>query len=181
MKKQFFITFLVLMSFLVVDECRVLGDELGKESLKGLTGVWVLIERFRDPNIREEGGLTTSQLQTDVELKLRKAAISVLTKEERLATKDAPCLYVRVNPVTIPEIPFYAYSIEVELKQTVLLIRNPSIEVVGCSTWARGMAGYAGKALFVKTIREVVGDMVDQFINDFLALNPITPAKPNVK
>jgi hypothetical protein len=177
MKKQFLITVLVLISFLVVGVCKVLGDESARKSLKGLTGVYVLIEDL-GPNKQEVGGLTTSQLQSDVELKLRKVGIRVLTKEEWSATKGSPYLYVRISPVVQPD--FYAYSIEVELKQVVVLLRAP-IYVSG-ATWSTGSAGSVGKTNFVKGLRDSVGDLIDQFINDYLAVNPITPAaKPNVK
>jgi hypothetical protein len=173
MKKQFFMVVLVLMSFLVVNECRVLGSESERKSLKGLKGVYVPIENFGE-NKEEGGGLTTSQLQTDVELRLRKAGIRILTKEEWLATKGGPYLYVSVFPVMTPDVYFYA-SIEVQLKQNVLLERDPSNKVFGCSSWSRKTAGYGGKANFVKGVRDSVGDLVDKFINDYLAVNPIAP------
>lgn len=52
----------------------------GKESLKGLKGVNVLVDNLK-PDI-EKDGLKTSSIQTDVELKLRMAGIKVLTFEE---------------------------------------------------------------------------------------------------
>src|SRR2546425_3316356 len=71
------------------------AEEGARETLRGLKGVGVVVERV-SPDA-ERDGLTQSQLQTDVELRLRKAGIPALTQEECRATPGHPFLYVNVN------------------------------------------------------------------------------------
>lgn len=51
-----------------------------RQSLKGLQGIGVVISPI-DPDF-ERDGLSKDQIQTDVELQLRKVGIKVLTKDE---------------------------------------------------------------------------------------------------
>ena len=83
------------------------GDETALESLLGLEGVGVAIEPI-EPDA-EKGGLTMSQLWTDVQFKLLKAGIRVLTSEEWLNAPGKPYLYARVNVAKSSEIEFYGY------------------------------------------------------------------------
>jgi hypothetical protein len=53
-------------------------DEYTRESLRGLHGVYVLVEDLR-PEV-EQAGLTVAMIRTDAELKLRLAGIRVLTQ-----------------------------------------------------------------------------------------------------
>jgi hypothetical protein len=55
------------------------------KALRGLKGVHVLVEKL-DPDA-ERLGLTTAQIQADVELRLRKGGVRVLTEEEMLETR----------------------------------------------------------------------------------------------
>ena len=54
-----------------------LDNENTRATLRGLNGVQVVVEDMMKPDI-ERDGLTRQQLQTDVELRLRKAGISGL-------------------------------------------------------------------------------------------------------
>lgn len=145
-----------------------------RESLRGLKGVELVMEVINPE--AERKGLTRSQLQTDVELRLRKAGIKVLTRQERLKTPGYPFLYVNVSTVKTPETlggllgGLYGYSISVELREKVILARNRSIETYA-ATWSKGVVGTVG-ADKLRSVREGVGDLVDEFINDYLAMNP---------
>lgn len=89
------------------------------ESLKGLTGVTVLEENLSAE--AEQDRLTRAAIQTDVEVKLRLAGISVLTSAQGLQTPGEPFLYVRVNAMKVSPTALnsYAYSIHVSLRQTI--------------------------------------------------------------
>ena len=93
------------------------------ESLRGLSGVNVLVENLSDSAKR--AGLEKNSIQTDVELKLRLAGIKVLTDEEWLYAPGDPYLYVNLTVVWAGGI--CAYGIDVELKQTALLDRVQTI------------------------------------------------------
>ena len=96
------------------------AEEDARETLRGLKGVQVVVEDM-DPDV-ERDGLTKSQLQTDVELRLRKAGIQVLKEEERRATPGRPYLYVAVTTLKDRDGLSYAFAINVDLEQKVALL-----------------------------------------------------------
>ena len=143
-------------------------DEYSRKTLAGLTGIYVLVEHLSDEAQRD--GLDTTQIRTDVELKLRQAGISVLTQQEWLATAAAPYLYVNVQVIKNPA-HVYAFSADVELRQRVTLVRNPSTLILAPTWSATGIIGTAGSQRLA-SVREDVRDLTDQFINAYLAANP---------
>lgn len=145
----------------------ILADK--KEVLQGLEGVSVSVE-FIEPEV-EKYGLTEQLLQTYTELQLRQYGIKVLTEEEWLSTPGCPRLYVNLSVHTRDELPVAAAAIGVELLEGVLLLREPKRICGDASTWHTGsvvLVGLRG----IKDIREVVKDLVSEFINDYLAANP---------
>ena len=72
-----------------------------------------------------------------------------------------------------PKINGYAKSVNIVLRQNVLLSRNPSTIVRGAITWESFEAvGLSNPTVLQKDIRATVADCVDEFINAFLAANP---------
>ena len=144
------------------------GDEVrDRATLRGLKGVEVLIEDL--PPQMVEDGLPAKQIHTDVELRLRTAGIPVLSGKEALKARGSPYLYVRVSCVLSDE-GLYSFSLEVELRQTVVLERNPSIAATGIPTWSVGLVGSIGRSN-LRQIRANVADYVDQFTNAYLSVN----------
>jgi len=139
-------------------------DVMGK-TLAGLRGVRVEVVKM-DPDAEREG-LTQSILRTDVELRLRQSGIRVLTDADDALTQGT--LHLQVRTVK-SEHGFYAYNIDLGLWQFVRLIRDPSIASVAV-TWRAGKGGFIGTPRFPE-IRNDVRDMVDEFINAYLAANP---------
>lgn len=138
--------------------------------LKGLKGVGVTVEDL--PAEVEEIGLTRTKLETDVELRLRKAGIRVLDETERLPPPGSPYLYVNVNVHRIgKETGYWPFSIYVALSERVRLERNPEI-VVDAATWSTGCIAAGPTDSLPRGVRDYVGDMVDIFCNDYLAANP---------
>jgi hypothetical protein len=139
-----------------------------RATLAGLTGVEVVVETMKPDAERE--GLAGSTIQTDVELKLRQAGIRVLTSSDGFLAPGNPYLYLNVN-TSRTRTGIYAYCIELQVKQGVKLTRNPAI-ISSSPTWqARGYVGTVG-ASNLHTVRDDVRDMVDQFVNAYLAANP---------
>lgn len=144
-----------------------LDSALARTTLKGLQGVFVIIESL-DPEV-EKAGLTSAELRTDVELSLRLAGIRVLSEGQGRRIPGAPYLYVRVNVVTsTPSI--WPYSIDVELNQYVTLDRDRNIRTTG-ATWSVGSIGTVTLSN-IRTAKDRVNDKVDEFINAYLAVNP---------
>ena len=141
-------------------------DEFSRPSLKGLKGVYVLVEPLEAEVERD--GLNQTSIQTDVELRLRQAGIKVLTEAERLAAPGTPFLYVLVNAKSGSP---YAFSINVELCQDVRLDRDPSMQISGATTWSVTAVGTVGRNN-LRDIRDMVKDYVDRFINAYLSVNP---------
>jgi len=139
-------------------------------SLKGLQGVYILVESIK-PEI-EKLGLTQSKIKTDVELRLRKAGIKVLSKQDSFEAPGMPYLYIIANVLPHPSLGTVAYTVKVELCQEVILSRNNQDKGDASTWWTPGMLGLAGKNQFVRIIRDEVADQVDKFINDYLSLNP---------
>jgi hypothetical protein len=149
---------------------QTFGDsELQRPTLRGLQGVEVAVERMAPE--AERDGLTRSQVQTDVELRLRQAGIRVLSDEERRTTPGRPYLYIRVSTSKRSVGGLHAYSTDVELKQDAWLVRDQDTKAYGATTWQVAGVGSVGGPR-IREVREDVLDYVDEFINAYLAVNP---------
>ena len=154
-------------------------NEHSRRSLRGISGVYVLVEPMPDEEKRD--GLNEQDIRTDVELGLRLAGVKVLTKKESLETPGRPYLFVAVD--TILRDSLYAFDIEVSLYQDVLLERDQSIGLVDAApthktpnpldapTWSTGRVGTVGKDK-LSQIRSLIKDHVDTFLNAYLSVNP---------
>jgi hypothetical protein len=142
-----------------------------RQTLAGLRGVYVEVVLKTDE--AQLSGLTEVQLRTDAELKLREAGIKVVAFEETRDTLGLPFLFVGVSAVPLKNLPgLYAISVTVDIFQPIRLERNPSTVAVG-ETWnATGVCGAAGADHVEETVRKAVRDLLDQFINAYLAVNP---------
>jgi len=110
-------------------------------------------------------------LEVLVELRLRKAGIKVV--DDSSALKGSPYLHLTVSLIPAVErsgeILSYSFIVYVGLKQVVHLERNYELSVG--STWERLDYGYCGVDR-LNIVKESVIGRVDEFSNDFLAVNP---------
>ena len=146
----------------------VVADD--KASFKDLHGVGIVLEPL-SPEV-ETAGLRKTDIQTDVELKLRLAGIPVLSNEEWTRTSGAPILYVNVSVFLSTTPDTWAFNIEADLSQDVKLVRGPAIIMPNATTWRTFVTGFAGHLVAVDYIRDSVKDQVDKFINAYLTMNP---------
>jgi len=147
-----------------------------RESLRGIEAfkVETFIQKV-DSEIHQRG-LTKSQLKTDVELRFRTAGIKVLTKNDlsQNGSMDYPFLlvYVQIIPAKLSEVTLgYAYSIDLSFYQNIILYREPSI-AIRAITWNISYTGIAPYETSIRSIRENVINLVDTFMNGYLAVNP---------
>ncbi|MEI9478597.1 MAG: hypothetical protein WCO26_18790 [Deltaproteobacteria bacterium] len=114
------------------------GDgEASRQSLKGLKELMVAVEKLQ-PDL-EKLGMTRSQIEGDVKSKLTSAGIRIISNVQELAkTPGRPLLYVIVNSYHRPDIGIVAFSINVELSQSVSLKRSQNLDMV-CSYLVRGL------------------------------------------
>ena len=141
-------------------------DTTSRRSLLGLVGVRVAVAEFEQP--RKRAGFDQPTFQTDAELKLRVAGIRVLSQEEWEATPSRPLLWVAIFPTHEASGQVSSYGIDVSLHQAVTLPRFPGWIFPSGVTWTAGGAG-AGN---LQQVRSHAGDLVDQFINAWLSVNP---------
>jgi hypothetical protein len=141
------------------------GQDPGpRNSLRSLSSVSVVVEQLSDPG--QQDGLRKESIRTDVELRLRKAGIRVVSDDRT----NFSYLYVNINAVRSKEIPVYAVAIEISFHQLVALERNKAI-ILFAPTWHKQSVVIVG-ANKIADIRQEMGDNLDEFINDFLAMNP---------
>jgi hypothetical protein len=142
------------------------------ESLKGLKGVEVLIEEL-NPDL-ENLNLTMIQIQSDVESKLRKAGVQVLSKEEneKVQPLRKPYLYIRINSCKLSSRKeSIAFNIGIALNQQVTLRgQADSKKCFFAPTWYTSVVGAAGRKN-IQEILDTVQDLTDKFINAYLKAN----------
>jgi hypothetical protein len=152
------------MAILLFPTISRAAENPDQQVLRGLKGVSVAVGKIRRE--AERLGLDTEKIKTDVELRLRKAGIKVLTGQEMMETPGMPYLLVSVNATVGSGI--CAYAIDVDLHEAVTLDRGPRIH---SPVWNAAYAGWVGTNK-IREIRGHVGDLVDKFINDYLVANP---------
>ena len=139
-----------------------------RESLKGVTGVEVRVDPL-DVEV-EQRGLQTDTLQKEIKQRLQKAGVNVLTERERLKTPTAAALVIRVDTLH-DRIGRYFYTIDLFVTQRVRLEGQASGEL-SAVTWMKfGSIGTVADDN-IKHIETQVLQKADQFIKDYLAVNP---------
>jgi hypothetical protein len=133
-----------------------------RATLKGISTVWVLIEKL--PDGAKVIGLSKDTIQTDVELKLRLAGMRVVTQDEANQLPGSPCVYVNVNFTDDAD----AASASLELDQDVKLERTGQF-VPGVETWSKEVLVTRPSG---QGIRDRIKDLADQFLNAWLSVNP---------
>lgn len=160
---------LTLTTFLLLGLARPAwpGDQpRDRATLKGIAAIQVVVEDL-NPDA-ERDGLTRDQLQTDVEVRLRKAGIRVTSKYEETG---GSYLYLNVSAVKHVALSAYGYHIRLEFYQRVALARDPRVRM-GAVTWDSGSTGVVGAQRLRGFVRDKVADEVDTFINAYLEQNP---------
>jgi hypothetical protein len=127
-----------------------------RRSLAGIAGLGLDIENL--PPAAEGIGLTKAVIQTDVELKLRLAGINGM---------PPPHYWALSVKVTMPNSGRGA-MIEIKLVQPVVLEWNPSIKGLAATWWDGGIVVNPS----ANGVRDMVKDIVDTFLNDWLTVNP---------
>jgi len=138
--------------------------EFTRQTIKGLKAVHVIVEDIQ-PNIQkyaDKAGINKAQIQKDVEARLKAGGFKVLDSSEWPKTPGKPVLYVNINTHETEKY-WYAYNVELELKQVVYLETNPSIKTLA-TTWSTNMTGMANIGT-LGNIRKAVSVLVDSFIN----------------
>jgi len=146
--------------------------EVSRETMKGLTGFYILIEEL-NPNIAkyasvQKNNISTQTLKSQVENRLRAAGIRVLSWDEMMKTPERPMLYVAVNTHEYEKF-WYAYDIRVEVRQLVTLVSQPGKPISGC-TWSVNMIGVMNIGQ-LQTLYDNLGVLLGRFVEAYMAVN----------
>ena len=125
-----------------------------------------MVIEFPKPRIKGDG-LTEGELRNEVERKLQKAGIKILSERENQMTPGRPTVYLNMNVLKYRYFPVYVYKNSVELVQDVYLVRTFRVRT-GAVTWSVSANGMAPKLEDVSTSME---DLVDYFINAYVSAN----------
>ena len=161
--------FLLFMAFPVAAE----DSEPSRRTLIGLQGVQVIVEELQ-PNILKQdkylqkAGLSKTQLQKDIESKLKSAGIKILSPDEWSKTPGRPVLYVNVNTHESEKY-WFAYDIKLELRQIVSLEARPDIKTLAV-TWCINVTGVVNIGTFT-VIRDNVGVLTERFVQAYKMVN----------
>ena len=143
-------------------------SEIDRASLKGLQGVFVLVEDLNPPE--EEAGLKAADIQADAEQQLKAAGIPLLSKAQNLDTPGMPTLYVSVSVASSTATDVWPFSIDVNLEQQATLKRSPDTFVPTAVTWHVGSLGAVDKSN-IRSVRERVNEQVAKFVNAYFKVN----------
>lgn len=162
---------IIIMGVILVRPYDCLSQEIEIDTLRGLEGVYLVVERL-NPEISGKG-LSKEAIQTDAELKLRLAGIRVYSRAEYLEDLRRPILYINIAGIDIRG--GYVCRMRIALYQIVYLIIDSEIKAILAETWEKEMLFSTPD---LEDVRDKIGNKVDQFINAYLTANPRVPAAP---
>ncbi len=166
-KKFWILTGVLAMCLGAICVASALTDN--QRALKGIQDVGVVVVvTLTDDAVK--AGLLKSQVQTDVELKLRRNGIKVLSQEEY-----GPILRINVVAVAVQSADkqytfTHVCSVDFALNEYVQIMRSG--ENILASTWRMIGTVHAPQDIFSSYIRRHISDTLDMFLNDCLAANP---------
>ena len=156
----------LVMMLLIVVPSQALQSRDDYKSLKGISGVFVVIGDITDDVANK--GINKDNINSLVELRLRSSGIRVLSEKEYYKDSVGAMLCVSLNVIKGSQT--YAASVDLKLRQIVSTV-NQSQELIAATTWDRGFVSLYGNDS-VQRIKNVVDDLMTQFCNDFLKANP---------
>jgi hypothetical protein len=156
----------VLFIVAVSTPAQETAGKLEKASLVGLSRVSVVVTTTPEA---QQDGLTSEDVKTEVEARLRTAGIKVIQKAEWAI--DDGILSITISALPIEKLPLYACSFTVDLKQTVVPLRDRNTRMMGATWQAGGIAAF-GRPKFKEAVKRNAIEFVESFISDYKAANP---------
>ncbi len=147
------------------------ASRVERKSLEGLDSISVYVITQIDGEAIADTDLA-QRIKTDIELKLRTLGIRVVPKPVGAALLAHIQMLTHTREGLGGGDPTGIYSVNVEftLSQLVKLIRNdlPTYAI----TWSAEVLGYCQKYSLDDYARNMAKDKVDEFLNDYLEVNP---------
>ncbi len=144
------------------------------ESLKGIGGVMVIVERLHADAAAI--GLERETLDAIVRDGLQKAGVKILSAAERAADDRRPYLYVNCNVMDVKNPALIAFSVDIEVHQRITLAGSEKAQGL---TWAKSYLGVQSSDRAAEHIRDILEGYVDQFAAALKKAN--APAAPESK
>ena len=146
-------------------------NEVTRSTLGGLKGVYLHVPPLSTE--AEKIGLSSGQVLRDMKRQLDRAGIPLISDSEydRLkASKRYPLarIEVYVAAYELDEPKLIIYSIKVEVRQAMLLIRKPVVKMVA-STWSKEQFGNTPD---LDEVRGKLRELMDDFIDAYFSVNP---------
>ena len=164
---------LLLASLVILLTSTALEDaadrELERKPLKGLTGLWVVVDDTPDkPALRRT-------IRTVVELELRTVGLKVF--ESQGDPLDTLC-HLHVNCDLCFAGTVAGYAVEIKMYELVHTVRNGA--QVLATTWSNRFAGHGPSAEIDEMVEDATSRVLRDFLNDYLAANPRPHVEPQV-
>ena len=141
-----------------------------RATLTDLPGVTIYVEPMAKQ--MEEKGMTDFVVGVEVERRLKEAGVTILDPEQdEPPVVGSPTLYLTVTAVFDDLVEQCAYSIRLEVTQTIHLERDPHATVEHVPTWSVGGIGVYAKGWREAIIDDVVG-YTEEFIEAYFTANP---------
>jgi len=170
--------FLLFTFILILLNRSPYAENWGAQSLDSLQ--CIMVEVVVSDNLSKE--ITERQIKTDTELALRSHGINLIEPSDSTYSYCG-ALYITVrgfeNSLKNGKYTGYiCFTTTVDLTQSVLLPR----EVINSGydanfhsaiTWMEGTVAYCSVEDFNQYARRIIGDYVNEFINDFLCVNSL--------
>jgi len=195
--KKYWIVGAIVICFGVFWATMVLGISKCEQAQLELFGISTLYKlKAVEPIVVIEAeeakliGLNKDNLQTEVELMLRKAGIKIDSEEDKSLEEcvEIGRLTINVDVREIEFVPIYCISTRVELRQYVTLLRYTETAIsTRAVTWplvSKPDVTFAGKKAGVQIRQAVLVGLTQQmnnFCNDYLAANPKEQSKDEQK
>lgn len=139
---------------------------LEDETLKGVTTVSVLMEETTEL----KNQFSRDSIKNTVELRLRQTGITVLDIESNAAL-NYPHIHLAVSIMSGDVV---TYSGTLSLVRRVIIPTSDKnvIQYTNAPTWQTGHFGTVGSSKAAAAMKEVVDDMVTEFLKKYLEQNP---------
>jgi hypothetical protein len=145
-----------------------------KETLKDIKSMTIVIEDIKQPDATALQ-ITKALIEKEVIQKLQQAGIKVEPFTD--LTSDLPWIYVNIHLMEHKELPgFYTFSLGLEVRQFVILKRIRRLSF-NATTWNHRLLGMIRASDAVSTVRESLNQSMDNFVDDYQAVNPVKKNK----
>ncbi len=159
---------ILILNGLVAESAEATAN-VERESLRGLSGVFVVVEELGPDGKRS--GLSVEAIRTVVERILRASGIQVLTDEEGRTGLSAAILEINATPVKSEKVSVYGVTITGAVIQQVFL-RNGSEMTIPAITWGKSRTAVVNSKSVKAQVIGNVESIIKEFANDFLSVNP---------